>query len=369
MRRWTIAVVSITVLSLAACTRTVVEGGGTTSATPVSLGGLTAETVGDPIVRLVERVRPAVVNVTTDTMSLDPYSQGSGQGVGTGFVVRSDGIIVTNYHVVEAAQRITVITPGPDSERYQARVIGGDEAADLAVLKIEAQDLPTIPLGSSDELKLGQQVVAIGYALALEGGPTVTTGIVSALGRSIDATDPNCDVAVCENHVRTYSNVIQTDAAINPGNSGGPLLNLAGEVVGINSAGAGSAENIGFAIAINAAKPTINGAALNPSAPVAYLGVVTESVSEGLALQFDLPVTSGAYVLSVSPGGPAEKGGLETGDVIVGFDGEQVPNSDALGGMIRSLDPGDEVQVEVVGPSGERRTLSITLGVNPLPQS
>ena len=368
MRRFTIAVASLAVISLAACTKTVVQDGGATSATPVSLGGLTAETVGDPVVRLVEDVRPAVVNVTTDTMSADPYSEGGGQGVGSGFIVRPDGIIVTNYHVVETAQRITVTTPGPDSEEYQARVIGGDEATDLAVLKIEAQDLPTIPLGDSDELKLGQQVVAIGYALALEGGPTVTTGIVSALGRSIDATDPNCEV--CTNHVRTYSNVIQTDAAINPGNSGGPLLNLAGEVVGINSAGAGSAENIGFAIAIDAAKPTINSAALNPSAPVAYLGVVTQSVTEGLALQFDLPVSSGAYILRLSPDGPAEKAGLETGDVIVSFDGEQVPTSETLGRLIRAHEPGDEVPVEVVSSSsGSRRTVSVTLGVNPLPQS
>jgi serine protease Do len=277
--------------------------------------------------------------------------------------------VVTNYHVVEGAQRITVITPEPEAERYDARVIGGDAAADLAVLKIDAQRLPTVPLGRSADLELGQQVVAIGYALALEGGPTVTAGIVSALGRSIDVNDPACDADVCDNGVRTYSDIIQTDAAINPGNSGGPLLNLAGEVVGINSAGTLSAENIGFAIAIDAARPTIEFASENPSAPVAYLGVVSQDVTEGLSFQFELPVTAGAYLIDLAPRGPAESAGIEVGDVIVGFDGSEVSSSERLGELIRSHEPGDLVDVVIVGPDGERRTVSVTLGVNPLPQS
>ena len=147
-----------------------------------------------------------------------------GQAVGTGFIVREDGIIVTNYHVVEGAQRITVTTSGDDPTRYEARVIGGDATADLAVLDVEATGLPTVALGSSEDLELGQQVVAIGYALALEGGPTVTAGIVSALDRTIEVPDPNCDA--CAGGRRIYARVIQTDAAINPGNSGGPLLEI-----------------------------------------------------------------------------------------------------------------------------------------------
>ncbi len=365
MKRPLVAIAALAVLALPACTRTVIQR--ETVVSPASLGS-SAQTQVDPVVALVERVRPAVVNVTTD--SFDPTGfGGDGRGVGTGFVVRADGVIVTNYHVVEGAQRITVITPEPDAERYDARVIGGDPAADLAVLKVEAQDLPTIPLGSSASLKLGEPVVAIGYALALEGGPTVTRGIVSALGRSIRANDPNCDVEVCENGVRTYSDVIQTDAAINPGNSGGPLLNLAGQVVGINSAGAGGAENIGFAIAIDVAKPTIEQAAENPSAPVAFLGVVSQDVTEGLALQFGLPVDRGAYVVDLAPRGPAETAGIRPGDVIVRFGGQEVPGSDRLGELIRERDPGEEVQIEVVGPDGERRTVTVTLGVNPLPRT
>jgi serine protease Do len=306
------------------------------------------------------------VNVTTDTFDSSSFG-GDGQGVGTGFIVRSDGVVVTNYHVVEGAQGITVVTPEPDAHEYDARVIGGDQAADLAVLKIDAQGLPTVPLGTSADLQLGQQVVAIGYALALEGGPTVTSGIVSALGRSIKVQDPRCDV--CENQVRSYSDVIQTDAAINPGNSGGPLLNLDGQVVGINSAGTVSAENIGFAIAIDAAKPTIEAASENPSAPVAYLGVVTQDVTEGLSFQFALPVTSGAYVIDLAPNGPAEQGGMAIGDVIVAFDGQEITDSASLGEQIRSHEPGDTVEVQVVAQDGDRRTESVTLGVNPLPQS
>ncbi len=368
MKRWIATAAAVALLVLPACTRSIVEAG------PVVSPALLRTASGtpgidpsiDPIVQLVQRVRPAVVNVTTDTIDTGSFG-GSGKGVGTGFVVRADGVIVTNYHVVERAQSITVITPEPDAEKYQARVIGGDEAADLAVLKIEAQGLPTIPLGDSAKLQLGQPVVAIGYALALEGGPTVTTGIVSALGRTIEATDPNC--RSCDNGVRTYSDVIQTDAAINPGNSGGPLLNLDGEVIGINSAGAGSAENIGFAIAIDAAKPTITAATENPSAPVAYLGVVTQDVTEGLSFQFALPVTQGAYVVDLSTNGPAETAGIRVGDVVVSFDGKDVPDSDSLGQLIRSLKPDQRVQVVVVGSNGDRRTVSVTLGVNPLPQS
>jgi len=365
MKRLLLGVTALAVLVLPACGRTVIEPDSIIS--PVVLGS--PVDLGDPVVGLVERVRPAVVNVTTDTIDRSSFGQGGGRGVGTGFIVRADGVIVTNYHVVEGAQRITVITPEPETERYDARVIGGDAAADLAVLKIDAQGLPTVPLGESGELKLGQQVVAIGYALALEGGPTVTTGIVSALGRSIDVTDPACDPDVCDNGVRTYSDIIQTDAAINPGNSGGPLLNLAGEVVGINSAGAGAAENIGFAIAIDAARPTIEFAAENPSAPVAYLGVVSQDVTEGLSFQFALPVTSGAYLIDLAPRGPAESAGIEIGDVIVAFDGTDVTSSERLGELIRAHEPGDEVEVVIVRSDGERRALSVTLGVNPLPQS
>jgi serine protease Do len=315
---------------------------------------------------VVQQVQPAVVNVTTNLVQTNAFGgTQTGQGVGTGFVIRSDGIIVTNYHVVEGAQQITVVTPPPDSQRYQARVIGGDPTADLAVLKIEAQNLPTLQLGDSSKIQLGEQVVALGYALALKGGPTVTAGIVSALGRVISAQDPNCQT--CANGARTYNNVIQTDAAINPGNSGGPLVDMSGQVIGINTAGESQAQSIGFAIAINAAKGIISHAVANPGAPVAYLGVVTQDVTQSLALQFSLPVSEGAYVVSVAPGGPAEKAGFKTGDTIVSFDGTTVTGAQQLGDLIHRLKPGEKASVGVVHQDGSKQTYAVTLGTNPLP--
>ena len=365
MRRLLAAILAVGALG-AACT----TAHGTVSARPFSTARQATEDRlpplrrgGDPIVAVVQRVRPAVVNVTTNLLEQSPFGGAQpGRGVGTGFVIRSDGVVVTNWHVVEGATRIKVITPPPDQHEYEARVIGGDAEADLAVLKISATGLPTVPLGHSSSLKLGQRVVALGYALALSGGPTVTSGIVSALNRTITAQDPNF-----QQGQRSYTHVIQTDAAINPGNSGGPLVDLSGRVVGINTAGAGQAENIGFAISMDEAAQVIRDAVANPEGAVAFLGVSTTDVTPGLAFQFSLPVESGAYVVSVAPGGPAEDVGIGSGDVIVNFDGQTVSGSDQLGDLIHEHKPGDEVTVGVMESSGQRRTFTATLGVNPLP--
>jgi S1-C subfamily serine protease len=315
---------------------------------------------------VVERVLPAVVSVITDALVDAGGAIEPSRGSGTGFVVRADGVIVTNCHVVEGARRITVIVPARDDDqgpaRHDARVIGHDCEHDLAVLKVEAQGLPTLVLGASDRLRLGQSVVALGYALRLEGGPTVTTGIVSALDRVIEVEDPNFGV-------RTYTDVIQTDAAINPGNSGGPLVDLSGRVVGINSAGVGAqaAENIGFAIAIDSARPAVDRAIADPEAPVAYLGVFTQDVTADLVFQLDLPVDEGAYIVDVSPDGPAEAAGIEAGGVIVSFDGEDVTGQDQLGELIHAHRPSDEVEVVVVNAGGDRETFTVELGLNPGP--
>jgi S1-C subfamily serine protease len=313
----------------------------------------------DDLVAVVKRVTPAVVNVTTAVVQTDPFGGAQeGKGVGTGFVIRSDGVIVTNFHVVEGATNIRVTFPAPHQKSYPARVIGGDSDHDLAVLKIDANDLPVLALGDSKTVELGQRVVAIGYALALEGGPTVTSGIISSLTRTIQVDDPN-------GPTRTYQDVLQTDAAINPGNSGGPLVDLAGNVIGINSAGAGSAENIGFSIAIDAAKPIIQQAITHPNAPVPYLGVSTTSVDPGMAAQLSLPVDRGALVLVVT--GPAQQAGIERGDVIVSLDGQSVSSSDDLGSAIIKKKPGDAVKVGLVEPQGQRRTVTVTLEVRPGP--
>ena len=336
------------------------------SPSPSAIPPIAAAPGETPVEAVVQRVRPAVVNVTTNLLQPTAFGFQPTRGVGTGIVISSDGVIVTNYHVVEGAQRITVITPSPHPQKFAARVIGGDATADLAVLKVQAQNLPTVTLGDSSKILLGQPVVAIGYALALAGGPTVTSGIVSALGRTIKVTDPNCRVCG-PSEERTYTNAIQTDAAINPGNSGGPLLDLNGEVIGINTAGTQSAQNIGFAIAIDSAKPTIEQAVANPQGPVAYLGVATVDVSQGLAFQLNLPVSSGAYVETVAPGGPAQQAGVRPGEVVVAFDGTKVTGSDQLGTLIHARKPGDRATVTVVDQGGTRRTFTVTLAVNPLP--
>jgi serine protease Do len=336
----------------------------TSSAPPATIAPFDPDQ--DRVVQVVERVLPAVVSVITDALVDAGGAIEPSRGSGTGFVVRADGVIVTNCHVVEGARRITVIVPARDDDqgpaRHSARVIGHDCEHDLAVLKVEAQGLPTLVLGASDRLRLGQSVVALGYALRLEGGPTVTTGIVSALDRVIEVEDPNFGV-------RTYTDVIQTDAAINPGNSGGPLVDLAGRVVGINSAGVGAqaAENIGFAIAIDSAKPAVDRAIADPEAPVAYLGVFTQDVTADLVFQLDLAVDEGAYIVDVSPDGPAEEAGIEAGGVIVSFDGEDVTGQDQLGELIHAHQPGDEVEVVVVASDGDRETFTVELGLNPGP--
>jgi serine protease Do len=320
----------------------------------------------EPVAAVVQRALPAVVNVTTDVFQPDAFGNPQqGQGVGTGFVVRQDGIIVTNCHVVEGATKITVFTSDDKPKRFDARVIGGDCLHDLAVLKVDATGLPTVPIGDSGSLLLGQRLIAIGYALALEGGPTVTAGIVSSLDRTINVPDPGCQV--CKNGSRTYSDVIQTDAAINHGNSGGPLLDLAGQVVGINSAGSDDAQNIGFAIAIDSAKDTIEQAMADPLAPAPYLGVSTQGVTSAMAFQLNLPVDHGAYVLAVTSDGPADGAGIRDGQVILSVDGRAVTSAQDLGSILGSLDPGQTIPVEVVSSDGTNHTLNVTLGTRPLP--
>jgi serine protease Do len=306
---------------------------------------------GDRVVQVVQRVSPAVVNVRAEV--------GAGrEPEGTGFVIRSDGIVVTNWHVVEGGLGIAVITA--DGDRLDGRVIGGDQNADLAVVKVDAQDpLPTVRLGRSDGLQLGETVVALGFALGLEGGPTVTSGIVSALGRTIEAGGPDVQT-------RTYEDVIQTDAAINPGNSGGPLVDLSGRVVGINTAGAGAAENIGFAIAIDRARPIVEHAMEDPDAPAPYLGVSTQTVTPELAATEGLSVDEGVVVAALAPGGPAEGAGIQVGDVIVAVDGEPVADNEDLQASLLEHAPREGVVVTVARGS-TTEDITVTLGIRPLP--
>jgi serine protease Do len=358
MKRTLLGLVAVAAVVLAACTNTTPAD----TAEPRSFPSADQTRVvqsDSAIEQVVQKVLPAVVNVVAET--------DQGQGEGTGFVVRADGIVVTNYHVVEGASQIKVLTSDEQPDEFDARVIGGDIQADLAILDVDAEGLPTVPLGDSDGLNLGQQVVAIGYALGLEGGPSVTAGIVSSLTREIRVADPRCGTE-CLNGERVYTDVVQTDAAINPGNSGGPLVDLSGNVVGINTAGTTQAENVGFAIQINSVKPTIFQAAENPDQPVAFMGVGSIDASDPqVQFQLDPPVDQGAVVANVVPDGPADRAGVRVGDVIVAFGGTGIASAQDLGDAIRSHRPGDSVEFVVVRAGGERVTLTVDLGVNPVP--
>jgi S1-C subfamily serine protease len=354
MNRFVVSSIASVALVLAACTSGTAD---LDRAEPVALPTRAPiATSNDPVADVVDLVLPSVVNVKRDD-----------GGQGTGFIVRGDGVIVTNFHVVEGASQLTVFTSDEQPQQFDARVIGGDVQADLAVLDVDAEGLPAVPLGDSGELRLGQQVVALGYALGLEGGPSVTSGIVSSLTRRITVSDPGCPTEECgSDQQRVYTDVIQTDAAINPGNSGGPLVDMAGNVVGINTAGTSTAENIGFAIQISSVAPTIMQAAEEPGEPVAFMGISSIDASDPeFQFQFGTSVDEGAGIVSVVQGGAADDAGVELGDVVVSFDGEAIGDSAALGEAIRSHEPGDTVEFEVVRPTGERATLSVELGVNP----
>lgn len=372
-----LALLSAGTIALAACTGSLAPTTGTVAATPLPNVPTPTPATGaydpntDPVVMAVRKVEPAVVNVTTNIVEQNPFGGSQvGKGVGTGFVVRSDGIVLTNYHVVEGGVRIQVRfnSTAPADLRnkvFAARVIGGDNARDLAVLQLQGvsadEPLPTVALGDSAKAVVGERMVAIGYALALPGGPTVTSGILSSTARTIQVQDENSAQGE-----RTYQDALQTDAAINPGNSGGPLIDLNGNVIGINTAGNSQAQNIGFAIAINGAKPILQEALQNPAGAVAYLGVESASASQ---VTQSSSVGHGAVVVALAPNGPAQKAGIHVGDVIVEFNGKSVQGSDDLQTDIRALRPGDQVAVRVVSQNGSSRTVEVTLGTNPLPSA
>lgn len=297
---------------------------------------------------IVEDLRPSVVAIFTETVARDFFFETvPQQGAGTGIILNAEGHILTNAHVVGGADKIEVVQS--DGKKTVGTVIGADPETDLAVIKIEASGLKPAPLGDSDLLNVGDTVIAVGHALALPGGPTVTQGIVSALERSI--REPGGVV---------LENLIQTDAAINPGNSGGALLNRRGEVVGINTAVAGQAQNIGFAIAITPARSIVNDLVTKGKITRAFLGVSMREVTPEVARQEELSVESGAMVIQIVVDSAAERAGIEPGDVIVEIDGKDVKDPDDVKRILSGKKPGDRVEMEIVRGK-ERIRLSAAL--------
>ena len=268
-------------------------------------------------------------------------------GLGSGFIIDGNGTILTNYHVVDGAQKITVTLS--DGKSHDAKVIGKDQKTDIAVIKIEAgRDLQAVALGDSDRLEVGEWVMAIGNPFGLDH--TVTSGIVSAKGRQIGAGP--------------YDNFIQTDASINPGNSGGPLLNMRGEVVGINTAifsQSGGNIGIGFAIPTNSVKELLPQLKDKGRVVRGFLGTTVQKITPEIADSMSLKQARGALVAEVMTGSPADKAGLKAGDIIVEFDRKDVKDSTDLPTLVARVAPGTTVQVKVLR-DGKEATLPLTVG-------
>ena len=305
---------------------------------------------------VLRKVEGAVVAVQTGAAvdkGLFSGSSGSSGGEGTGFVISPDGVIVTNNHVVaDAGGRIEV--EFGDGTKQAAELLGRAPEYDLAVIKVDGKNLPTVKLGNSDALAVGDQVVAVGNALALKGGLSVTEGIVSGKGRTVPEDQTGT----------TLYDVLQTDAAINPGNSGGPLVNAAGEVVGINTALAGGSQNVGFAISIDSAKAVIAQLRAGKRVSVAFLGVQTTDVTPAIARSLNLSTKTGAVIKEVTNGQAAEKAGLKVNDVIVAIGGNRVTGPEGVGAQIRRFSPGESVEV-TVERGGKSESVKVTLGTRP----
>jgi S1-C subfamily serine protease len=284
---------------------------------------------------LVAEVAPAVVSIVTETVSYNWFWQPVPQtGAGSGIIISPDGYIVTNNHVVEDANKVTVTLS--NGSTYEATIIGTDAQTDLAVVKIDAGNLDYLHFlsDSLEQLSVLDSVVAVGNALALPGGPTWTLGVVSNLGRSIEL-----DTGAVLNEI------IQTDAAINAGNSGGPLVNMAGQVVGINVAIASNAENIGFAISTDTAIPVVQSLITEGRVARPWLGVEVTTVTSAIQHYYSLLVNTGALVTSVANDSPADKAGLRAGDVITKIDDEDIGTSEELVSAVGSHLIGDQVEI------------------------
>ena len=318
---------------------------------------------------VAEAVKPAVVQITTSQQVEGIFSRGASQqqtGVGSGVIYDPKGYIVTNNHVVAGADSLSVSLS--DGRSFDAKLVGADTDTDLAVIQVTADNLPVAQLGDSAQLAVGEWVVAIGNALALPGGPTVTAGVIGALGRTVQ--EPS-DQQTGQSGPFLYD-LIQTDAAINPGNSGGALVNLQGHVVGINTLVAGTAEpgvqaqGIGFAIAINSAKPIAEqlvsaGKVIHP-----YIGVQYTALTPSVAARLGLKGGQGIVVIQVIQGSPAAQAGLRGQDVIKQIDNQPITDESTLGRSLTARKPGDSVTL-TVERGGQTLQVKVTLGQKPSP--
>ena len=327
-----------------------------------AIGGM--QEFSTAIRRVAEQVKPAIVQITSRQLALDIFNQPIPQtGVGSGVIYDRGGYILTNNHVVANADRLTVALP--DGRSFDGKLVGADPDTDLAVLQIQGSNLPVAELGDSSQLAVGDWVVAIGNALALPGGPTVTVGVVSALGRTVQEPGDQSGTAG-----PFLYDLIQTDAAINPGNSGGALVNLMGQVVGINTLVAGMAEpgvqaqGIGFAIAINTAKPIAQQLVATGRVAHPFLGIEYTLLTPAIASRLGIQDGQGLVIVRVVAGSPADRAGLKRLDVIRGIDGQPITSESTLGRVLSTHKPGDVVTLSV-RRGGQTMDVRVTLGERP----
>ena len=309
-----------------------------------------SEARNTPIVRAAQAIGPTVVGITNKGVVRDFFSNRQvlvEQGTGSGVIFDAQGYIATNYHVVQNAQEISVSLS--DGRTLDGKVIGVDPVTDLAVVKVEAQDLPVATLGDSDSLMVGEPAIAIGNPLGLEFKGSVTTGVISALNRSLDIGE------------RRFK-LIQTDAAINPGNSGGALVNADGVVIGINSAkiALSGVEGIGFAIPINSARPILQSLIDKGRVVRAYLGVGALDQATAAKYGYELKLDKGVYVAKASSSGPAYKAGIREGDIVLKVAGAETNSVPELRAVLDSQQVGSKVDV-VIKRNNDTKTITVLL--------
>ena len=312
------------------------------------------------LAELVEKTSPTVVSIVTSQVSGQGFFQQEVEGAGTGIVISEDGYILTNKHVISEARSVQVVMS--DGTRHSdVTVVGSDPLNDIAFLKIKnVSDLKVATLGDSGAMRVGQDVIAIGNSLG-QYQNTVTSGIVSGLGRPVTAASSELN-----SRVESLTDLLQTDAAINPGNSGGPLINSAGQVIGINTAIAADAQGIGFAIPINAAKGMIRGVIANGKVEKAYLGVQYVAITPDVRTQYKLSVDQGALVRSgsgsaVESNGPADEAGIKDGDIITKVNEKYVGKQGGLGSLVAEFMPGEKVTLTIIR-DGKEQQKTLTLG-------
>lgn len=335
------------------------NSGLTPLATPAFDGNKTQTAAEQTVTSVSDKVSPSVVSIVTNTTTRTYFGITEGQAAGTGIIVSSDGYILTNKHVVSGAKSVQVVTA--DGTTYEnVSIIGTDPLNDVAYLKIkDAKDLTAASLGDSSTVRVGQSVVAIGNALG-QYQNTVTSGIISGTGRPVEAGDSMGSAT------ESLTDLFQTDAAINSGNSGGPLLNMSGQVIGINTAVAQDAQGIGFAIPINATKGTLKGVLAGKGIQRAYLGVRYIPLTPDIAKQYNLSVKQGAYVygentVAVAKDGPADKAGIKEKDIITKINGLLVGKNGGVSSLVGAYAPGDAISVTILR-DGKEQDLRVTLG-------